>query len=294
MNRAVPESHNNSKIERTNLDVLEGTRCALIQAGLPECFWPFAAPHYCFLENTSKIDHQGNVYPDGSPYRVAHDSDEPNVKRLPFGCEVVFIPSSTKTRDAPTKWEGVAIPGVIAGYRMGPGYKWGGEYLVWSLRELTRVNYRVDAKNFPLSIRSPHVVGAMRLPNGDEIRFPLKAEYDRVNYTLEGLRDKIRRTDGTDFDEAPVGPDIGIEGATRDSVEQLVGTETADTGEVAESVKDPYGEIGVVLNDKGERCKYDALGRLYRIDEFGSRILANSSRPPYFPTELWKKLSAKD
>ena len=71
---------NNSKIERTNLDVLEGTRCALIQAGLPECFWPFAAPHYCFLENTSKIDHQGNVYPDGSSYRVAHDSDEPNVK----------------------------------------------------------------------------------------------------------------------------------------------------------------------------------------------------------------------
>ena len=137
---------NNSKIERTNLDVLEGTRCAMIQAGLPECFWPFAAPHYCFLENTSKIDHQGDVYPDGSPYRVAHGGEEPNVKRLPFGCEVIFIPSSTKLQDLPTKWEGVALTGVIAGYRMGPGYKWGGEYLVWSLRELTKVNFRVDAR----------------------------------------------------------------------------------------------------------------------------------------------------
>ena len=42
---------NNSVIERTNLDILEGTRTTLICAGFPECFWPFAAQHFCFLEN---------------------------------------------------------------------------------------------------------------------------------------------------------------------------------------------------------------------------------------------------
>eukprot|EP00972_Heterocapsa_arctica_P086783 12792878-Heterocapsa_arctica.AAC.1 len=38
----VPES--NAKIERTNLDVLEGMRTSMIHASFPECFWPFAAP----------------------------------------------------------------------------------------------------------------------------------------------------------------------------------------------------------------------------------------------------------
>ena len=34
----VPQ--NNSIVERTNLDILEGTRTTLISAGFPECFWP--------------------------------------------------------------------------------------------------------------------------------------------------------------------------------------------------------------------------------------------------------------
>ena len=55
----VPQ--NNSIIERTNLDILEGTRATLICAGLPECFWPFAAQHFCLLENTSAIDLDGKV-----------------------------------------------------------------------------------------------------------------------------------------------------------------------------------------------------------------------------------------
>eukprot|EP00972_Heterocapsa_arctica_P082153 12109289-Heterocapsa_arctica.AAC.1 len=38
----VPQS--NDSIERTNLDILEGTRTSMIHVGFPECFWPFAAP----------------------------------------------------------------------------------------------------------------------------------------------------------------------------------------------------------------------------------------------------------
>jgi hypothetical protein len=56
---------NNAIIERTNLDILEGTRTTLISAGFPECFWPFAAPHFCLLDNTSTIGADGKVYVRG-------------------------------------------------------------------------------------------------------------------------------------------------------------------------------------------------------------------------------------
>ena len=44
---------NNAIAERTNQDILYGTRTVLEHAGLPSCFWPCAAEHYCVMENTS-------------------------------------------------------------------------------------------------------------------------------------------------------------------------------------------------------------------------------------------------
>ena len=95
----VPQS--NAKIERTNLDVLEGTRTALVQAGLPECFWSFAAPTYCFLRNT---EYEGRQ--KGSRWAIAHGQGEFKGMRIPFGCEVIFNPSPTKKKDKRKKWGG--------------------------------------------------------------------------------------------------------------------------------------------------------------------------------------------
>ena len=41
----------NAKIERANQDILQGTRACLTEAGFPACFWTFACPCYCFLDN---------------------------------------------------------------------------------------------------------------------------------------------------------------------------------------------------------------------------------------------------
>ena len=46
----VPVS--NCLAERNNQDILNMTKPALCQAGLPACCWPYAAPHACFMENT--------------------------------------------------------------------------------------------------------------------------------------------------------------------------------------------------------------------------------------------------
>ena len=120
---------NSSVIERTNLDILDGARTALICAGFPECFWPFAAPHYCLLENTSPTGSDGKLFPDGSRCHRAHGEGETEALRLPFGCEVIFLPSSTKGHTH-GRWEGTGEVGVIAGYCMDPGYRWGGRVRV--------------------------------------------------------------------------------------------------------------------------------------------------------------------
>eukprot|EP00972_Heterocapsa_arctica_P065324 9644526-Heterocapsa_arctica.AAC.1 len=108
------------------------------------------------LDNTNTLDRDGKPLPDGSSWFLAK-GEESTAKRLPFGCEVIFYPSATKTADATAKWEGTGVAGVFAGYRIKPGYNWNGEYLVWSLSELTKVDQRSTAGIYPPSVRSPRV-----------------------------------------------------------------------------------------------------------------------------------------
>ena len=43
--------HSNAVIERSNQELTSGISTLLCQAGLPACFWPYAAPFYCFVNN---------------------------------------------------------------------------------------------------------------------------------------------------------------------------------------------------------------------------------------------------
>ena len=108
---SIPGRHEtNAKIENTILDVERGTRSALIQAGFPPCFWSFAAPTYCLLDNTEYLDPLGVPYTDGSRWARFHGAEFEGL-RAPFGCEVIFKQSTTKAADfQPTKWEGTGTP----------------------------------------------------------------------------------------------------------------------------------------------------------------------------------------
>ena len=74
----------NSLAERANRDVLEGARCVLEQAGLPECFWPFAAPYYCLMVSLT-YDYQGECR-----YRKRSGRSF-DAKIIPFGALVKYI-----------------------------------------------------------------------------------------------------------------------------------------------------------------------------------------------------------
>ena len=148
--------------------------------------WPFAAQHFCSLENTSIFGIDGQVYKEGSSYHRAHGKGETTALRIPFGCAVYFIPADTKGFPK-GKFEGSGEADVIAGYNMSPGYMWDGEYLCWSLKELADINMMAKASKHPPGLQGLHVTKKIRLPTGNVCHFPLKEKYDRQCRTIDGI-----------------------------------------------------------------------------------------------------------
>ena len=66
--------------------VLNGSRCLLLQAGLPNKFWPFATQAFCHALNTS-------INNGESRYNLRHKNGHFNGKIIPFGCLVDYYPT---------------------------------------------------------------------------------------------------------------------------------------------------------------------------------------------------------
>ena len=174
---------NNAVAERTNQDMLAGTRTNLEQAGVPVCFWPYAAEHYCVVDNTSHAQVAANKE-DLTPWQKTHGEDFKGL-RIPFGCAVTFKPNPTKEGES-HKFSGDAIDGIFAGYELGPGYTWHGLYRVWALKDFVDTDLSKFGGVVSHRQRALHKVKALELPKMG-IHFPLKQEYDRKNHSLEGL-----------------------------------------------------------------------------------------------------------
>ena len=111
----VPQ--NNAVAERLVQDILEGTRTALLIAGLPPCFWEYACQHYCLMENVL-LGRESVVagVDKKSPWEKVHG--EPFYGTLkPIGAKVFIKPSETKG-DSTSKMEPTSITGVFAGYEL--------------------------------------------------------------------------------------------------------------------------------------------------------------------------------
>ena len=118
------EPKNNSIIERTNQIIVGGTTALMICAGLPPCYWSFAAPCFCINYNVRGAT-------DETPWSCYHGSEFPGAI-IPFGCLVYYKPPNTSS-DRSGKWDPDARRGIFAGYSMRSVYEWGNAYLVWDL-----------------------------------------------------------------------------------------------------------------------------------------------------------------
>ena len=164
--------------ERANREILAGTRSLLLASGLPYYFWEYAMKCYCTLDNVSRVDGEGE-----SPWSRTHGRAFKG-KLVPFGSKVFF--KSTTDRVKTQKYEDPAIVGVFAGYETTPGYGWSGIYLAWRLEDFAGMDLRQNSHAIARRQLIPYVVRELEIAE-EGIVYPLKAEYERVNTTLEGI-----------------------------------------------------------------------------------------------------------
>ena len=95
-----------------------------------------------------------------------------------------------KTREAGQlhKFGPDSIPGVFAGYHIGPGMHWSRQYKVWPLSEFVNQNLGDDASKPEHRLLKPHLTEKVEMVS--PLKFPLKEEYERMNATLEGMKEK--------------------------------------------------------------------------------------------------------
>ena len=100
-------------------------------------------------------------------------------KAIPFGCGVYFKPARTKR--VQSKAAPALSYGIFLGYRMAPGNRWTGQYIVADIDDFVNRNFDMDVHFSEFDIR-PHYTSRVEMGKHG-IHFPLKERYDWFNYT---------------------------------------------------------------------------------------------------------------
>eukprot|EP00435_Cladocopium_sp_Y103_P005290 s7878_g1.t1 len=316
----------------------------MLEAGIPPCFWKYAIRCVSHLLNIEPNDEEVSAW-------CKLHGEEFKGKMIPFGALVFFKPSGARAVEQKHKFDPKGIPGVFAGYELGPGLHWSRKYRVWALTDWSKQSLAYNAGKPIPKLKTPHYTERVELR--EPLEFPCKENYEKINVTIEGLKEKDRLEGSPDYLPLPPpgtgddndddddqdddnagdddkgdgggdGPDggskSGVDPSIMAEVEELefMGAEDAarradlppppgleqpapdssskpDRVIVPESLIEHYlegtkGDNIVYLNDDGERVKIDKIGRLYRVDERGYKIVRDSPRPAkYTPTE-WQKV----
>ena len=198
---------------------------------------------------------------------------------------------------------------------------------MFGLCDWTKQNLVYDAEKPIAKLRTPHYTEKVELK--EPLEFPCKAEYERINVTIEGLKVKDRLDGNSEMlpppppdDDDEDGDDGGDDGGQPSSkvlpeksegereAERLLGRfdSPARMGppgidkpahpdlDIPEGGPDHYsvGKAGdgvVYLNDDGEWVKLNSRGHPYRIDERGRRRISSTTRPSKYSPEEWRKIS---
>ena len=166
--------NNNSLAERTNQEIINTVSTAMLHAGLPAQYWNFALN--CVTHNLNIEDVEGDG--DSAWKRVIGDD------AIPFGAKVFFKPTDTRDKTYDHKFDPKGIPGIFAGYVVTTGQSWSRKYRVWDMKEFASMDAAV-----PRKLAQPYQAEVIHIPK--EITFPLTAEYERMNETIEGLKDNV-------------------------------------------------------------------------------------------------------
>ena len=246
-------------------------------------------------------------------------------KLIPYGARVNYKPPKTREAGQLHKFGPDSIPGVFAGYHIGPGMHWSRQYKVWPLSEFVHQNLGDDASKPEHRLLKPHLTEKVEMVT--PLTFPCKKEYERINTTLEGMKEKeildgdpskVPREDDEEHDHDEDDDDElddGDEGGPGPSGGKVSKKPLEDSEGIFGDDKDPEemtlqelidvqpehwksgkaGDGKIYLNDDGEKVKLNVKGFPYKIGEDGRRLFKTSLRPKgtYSPEE-WRKLSQSD
>ena len=158
----------NGRCEVRIRGVVQGTRCLLLQAGLPHRFWPLAGRAWCFGKNVTAGDEDASAFEHVHGYSF-------NGQLIPFGALVLYK-LNPRDRAEYLKFDPTAVHGLCVGYHMEPGYRWSGDYYVLNLETLRTSNLATD------KIRTRRVKEIELIY---PVRFPLREIIERRRILLE-------------------------------------------------------------------------------------------------------------
>lgn len=125
-----PQTHGTA--ERAVRRVKEGTRCALMQAGLQVEWWAEAMQCFCFLWNIAP----GAGRRSPCRARFGHDVKGP---RIPFGAAVIYKPTTPQDESLLHQYHSKCLDGIFMGDEQQSGGGWSGNLLIAQVHQLQTV-----------------------------------------------------------------------------------------------------------------------------------------------------------
>ena len=170
--------------------------------------------------------------------------------------------------------------------------KWGRKMFVWSMSVMSTIKPAFDLEKVPLRLVDPHITEVV-VPI-EPFEFPMKAEYERVNGTIEGLRDR----DDPEIEDQENEED---EDGNNDDDDEGKGDKPQVSKESSKEkpkllhYSEGVASDGIIyVNDLGDEVKLDAKGRAYKVGSDGRKLMTSKRPSSYITPEEWKKMSLKE
>eukprot|EP00434_Breviolum_minutum_P033236 symbB.v1.2.029410.t1/scaffold3211.1/size107887/2 len=126
----------------------------------------------------------------------------------------------------------------------------------------------------------------------EPFEFPFKAEYEKINGRIEGLRDRDDpeiEDQGGDEDED--GNDDDDDRGDKPKEPKISDKEKPELLHYSEGA----ASDGIIyVNDVGDEVKLDPKGRAYRVGNDGRKLMPTKRPPRYISPEEWKKMSPRE
>ena len=171
----------NALIERKIGLAMSCHRSTSVQAGFPTCLWPCAMHARSINYNIAHIGSDGK----SNYYRAF--GRQPKTKEVFISGELVFFrPSPTIVSCTLPKSSGRLLPGIFLDYYTPRAGELSGQFIVCPLADFDGKSLHVSAPKSTFKLRLNRTEVIKRKANCVMPIFPLKARYNKANYSLDG------------------------------------------------------------------------------------------------------------